>query len=126
MSLQPLSFCAFLGLSALFVPAVLAQSAELPRFGLGVSASSLGAGIQAATSVTHNSNVRVGFNGFNYTDNFSKDGIGYNAKLRFRSVQATFDQYVKGGFHISPGVLIYNGNSASANAAVPPGQSFSL
>lgn len=104
----------------------MAQSTDLPRFGLGVTASSLGVGIQAATSVTHNSNLRVGVNGFNYTDNFSKDGVDYNAKLKLRSAQVTFDQYVIGGFHISPGILIYNGNTGSANAAVPGGQSFSL
>jgi hypothetical protein len=115
-----------LSVTALFASAACGQSVDLPRFGIGVTASTLGAGIQAATSVTHSSNLRVGFNGFNYTDNFSKDGINYNAELKFRSVQATFDQYIKGGFHISPGILIYNGNEGSANAAVPGGQSFSL
>ena len=115
-----------LNLLAVVVFSASAQSNDLPRFGLGLTASSLGAGIQAATSVTHSSNVRVGFNGFNYSDSFSKDGINYNAQLKFRSVQATFDQYIKGGFHISPGLLIYDGNKGSANASVPGGQQFSL
>jgi hypothetical protein len=105
---------------------LVAQSADLPRFGLGVSGSSLGVGVQAATAVTHRANVRVGGNFFNFRDDLTKDGVNYAAKLKLRSAQATFDQYIKGGFHISPGVLIYNGNTASANIAVPSGQSFSL
>lgn len=106
--------------------AAAAQSTDMPRFGLGVTVGSLGAGIEAATAVTHSSNVRAGFNIFNYSDNFSKDGIDYNAQLKFRSAQVTFDQYIKSAFHISPGILVYNGNKGSANAAVPGGQSFSL
>jgi hypothetical protein len=117
---------AFLCFSCIFPGPLTAQSADLPHFGLGVSASTLGVGIQAATAVTHSANLRAGFNFFNYTDNFSKDGINYTAKLKLRSAQVTFDQYIKGGFHISPGVLLYDGNRASANAAVPAGQSFSL
>jgi hypothetical protein len=117
--------------AALLIAAVcscplIAQSSDLPRFGLGVSASSLGPGIEAATAVTHNSNLRAGFHFFNYGDSFSKDGVNYTAKLKFRSAQITFDQYIKGSFHISPGVLIYNGNQGSANAAVPAGQAFTL
>jgi hypothetical protein len=113
-------------LSSFFAASAAGQSSDLPRFGLGVSLSSLGVGIQAATAVTHSSNIRAGFNFFNYSDDFSKDGINYSAKLKLRSAQLTFDQYIKGGFHISPGVLLYDGNAGSANAAVPAGQTFSL
>lgn len=107
------------------VPA-MAQAVDLPRFGVGLSASTLGAGIQAATSVTRKSNIRGGFNGFNYSESFNKDGINYNATLKLRSAQVVFDQYIAGSFHISPGVLIYNGNQGTGNAAAPAGQSFSL
>ncbi len=124
--INPARLIPLLCVGALFAPASVAQGVDLPRFGIGVTGSTLGVGIQAATSVTHNSNLRVGVNGFNYTDNFSKDGVDYNAKLKLRSAQVTFDQYIVSGFHISPGVLIYNGNTGSANAAVPGGQSFSL
>jgi hypothetical protein len=40
-------------------------------------------------------------------------------------VQVTYDQ-VFGAFHISPGLLVYNGNSGTAVATVPGGQSFTL
>jgi hypothetical protein len=110
----------------LFPSTSAAQSESLPRFAVGVSASSLGIGVQAATSVTHNSNVRFGVNGFDYSYPFTKDGVKYDAKLSLRSAQVTFDQYIGSVFHISPGMLLYNGNKASATATVAGGQSFSL
>lgn len=112
----------FAALSAPF--SALAQS-DIPHFGLAVAASSLGASVQAATGITHSANVRLGFNIFDYNDTFSSDGIHYNGELKLRSVQATWDQFF-GLFHISPGLLIYDGNSGNANATVPPGQSFIL
>jgi hypothetical protein len=57
-----------------FCQEVPAQS-ELPRFGIGMSASTLGLGIQAATAVTAHSNLRAGFNIFSYQDSFNKDGV---------------------------------------------------
>jgi hypothetical protein len=99
---------------------------ELPRIGIGLKASTLGAGIEAATAVTRRSNVRVGFNAFDYSAGFNKDGIRYNGKLKLRSVGVFYDQYLKGGFHVSPGVLVYDGNRVTADATAPGGQSFSL
>ena len=98
-------------------------------FGVGVTASSLGLGIQGAVSVTGNSNIRAGFNAFDYSDNFSKDGISYGGTLKLRSAQVTYDQFFGGhfgSFHISPGVLVYDGNKGTANANVPAGQAFTL
>lgn len=102
-----------------------AQS-DLPHFGIGVDMSTLGAGIQASTAVTRKSNVRVGFNYFTYSRDFTKDGINYNGDLQLRSFEILYDQYLFGGFHVSPGLLAYNGNKGIATAAVPSGQQFSL
>ena len=109
----------------LAIPITASAQSDVPHFGLAVAASSLGAGIQAATGITHNANIRVGINIFDYNDTFISDGIHYNGELRLRSVQATWDQFF-GPVHISPGLLIYDGNSGNANAAVPPSQSFTL
>lgn len=97
-------------------------------YGVGLTAGSLGAGIQGAVSVTRYSNVRGGFNDFSYSDTFTKDGITYNGTLKLRSAQLTYDQYFPhmSGFHISPGALIYNGNAGNATASVPAAQTFSL
>jgi hypothetical protein len=120
-----------LGLAPLLV-GVLPQSgraqntAPLPRFGVGVGASSLGLRVEAATAVTRRSNVRVGFNGFDYNLTTGKDGINYNGAASVRSLDAFYDYYLAGPFHVSPGVLLYDGNKFGAGAAVPGGGSFSL
>jgi hypothetical protein len=101
-------------------------SEGLPRFGVAVGVSTLGASIEAATAVTRHSNVRFGFNDFSYSATFNKDGITYNGTLSLRSAEVLYDQYLAGGFHISPGVMIYDGNKGTGGASVSGGQSFTL
>jgi hypothetical protein len=97
------------------------------RLGIAIKASLLGPGVEAATPLTHRSNLRGGFNMFSYDRGFNKDGVAYAGQLRFRSVEAHYDWFpLKGSFHLSPGVLIYNGNQLTANASVPGGQTFTL
>jgi len=99
---------------------------SLPRFGAGVNVSTLGIGIQGATAVTQRSNVRYGFNFYNYERTSHKRGITYDGNLKLRSLEITYDQYLFSGFHVSPGILAYNGTEIDAVASVPAGQSFSL
>jgi hypothetical protein len=87
----------------------------------------LGVGIESAVEVTRKSNIRGGFNFFNYGLTETKDGIGYNAQLHLRSADALYDWFpFGGGFHLSGGALLYNGNSIKATASVPGGGSFTL
>jgi len=103
------------------------SSGETPiAVGVGVKVSTLGIGGEAALPLAHRANVRVGFNFFNYSHSFDKDGVTYKGTLNLRSAQATYDFFPAGEFHVSPGVLLYNGNSLTANASVPGGQSFTL
>jgi hypothetical protein len=122
-------FAAAAFLAVLTTPILRAQEGpDIPsRIGVGVKLSLLGVGGEAAIAVTHRTNVRVGFNAFSYSRSFDKDGITYGGNLAFRSVQATYDIFpFAGGFHLSPGLLAYNGNSISANVSAAGGQSFSL
>jgi hypothetical protein len=97
------------------------------RIGVGAKISLLGIGGEAAVALTRRINVRGGFNFFNYSDTFSKDGIGYGAQLAFRSAEAHLDFFpFAGSFHLSPGLLFYNDNHISATASVPPNQAFTL
>jgi hypothetical protein len=114
-----------LSLGGYFSSRAFGQSSG-PAVGIGVSASSLGLGIQGAVSVTSRSNIRAGINAFNFDHSFVKDGINYGGQLKLRSAQITYDQFLIGGFHVSPGVLIYNGNRVNASASVPGGQPFTL
>jgi hypothetical protein len=106
-------------------PAKESSEGRIP-IGVGVKASTLGVGGEVAVAVSHRSNVRFGFNAFSYGHTFDKDGVTYRGTLNLRSAQATYDLFLLKGFHISPGVLVYNGNNVSANASVPGGQSFTL
>lgn len=117
VSLTLLVFCIVLALP---------QFAFGQRFGAGMKVSTLGIGIEGAARVTDRSDIRGSFNFYNYNRTFDKDGIDYDGDLRFRSVQITYDQYLAGLFHVSPGILLHNGNRAVADASVPAGQSFSL
>ena len=121
----PSILMAFIFCGALaFPPSTFGQ--ELPRVGAGAKVSTLGIGFEAATAVTPRSNVRGGFNFLNYDATSSSHGIAYDGSLRLRSIQVVYDQYLFRGFHVSPGMLLYNGNKADAIASVRAGESFSL
>jgi hypothetical protein len=107
-------------------PAPAKSSESRIAIGVGVKVSTLGIGGEAALPLGHRSNVRVGFNFFNYSHTFDKDGVTYKGTLNLRSVQATYDFFLVGPLHISPGVLLYNGNQLTANASVPGGKTFTL
>lgn len=81
------------GLSLSVAPELLAQAAETSsaKAAIGVKFSTLGAGIEVATPVTHRSNVRFGFNAFGYSRGLDKDNVHYNAELAYRSIEAHYD-----------------------------------
>jgi hypothetical protein len=96
-------------------------------FGIGVKASLLGGGVEAAMRVTHRTNVRAGFNMFSYSRGFNKDGVAYDGQIGFKTIEAHYDIFpFSGSFHVSPGVLVYAGTPITATAVVAGGQSFTL
>jgi hypothetical protein len=103
------------------------RNSEGPRrIGVGAKISLLGIGGEAAIALTRRINVRGGFNFFNYSRGFDKDGINYGAQIAFRSAEAHLDWFPLGGFHLSPGLLFYNDNHIDATATVGAGQQFTL
>jgi hypothetical protein len=96
------------------------------RMGIGVKVSTLGAGIEVATPLAGKFNLRGGFNMFRYSRPITNNGIHYTGQLQFQSAEAHLDWFLLGGFHVSPGVLFYNGNRLTANASVPGGNTFSV
>jgi hypothetical protein len=96
------------------------------RVAVGGKMSTLGIGVETTAAVTKRSNVRGSFNFLNYGRDASSAGIHYDGSIAFRSVQTTYDQYLAGPFHVSPGLLLYNGNHGSAVASVPAGRMFSV
>jgi hypothetical protein len=112
--------------TAVSVPQACLAQDPLPRIGVGVKVSTLGVGFEGSTAVMRTSNVRGAFNFLNYDRTVTKNGITYDAGLGLRSLEFVYDQYVFKGFHVSPGLLAYNGNHGDGTLSVPPGQSFTL
>jgi hypothetical protein len=87
---------------------------------LGVTAGSLGVGVEVATPISRRTNLRVDGHFFNYSQSLTQDGIGYNGNLRLRDARASCDVYPFGGsFRLSGGVAMYNQFNAKALASVP-------
>lgn len=107
-----------------------AQVLSSPNSHAGVAfnvAAPLGVGVDIAVPVSEKVNIRGGFNAFSFNRDFDDDGIEYAAQLRLRSVSAHLDWFpFGGGFHLSPGVMVYNGNEVNADAFVPGGSTFDL
>ena len=90
-------------------------------------AAPLGIGADIAVRVNEKVNVRGGFNVLSLSHDFDNDGITLAAQLKLRSVSAHIDWFpFGGGFHLSPGVMLYNGNEVNANASVPGADAFDL
>jgi hypothetical protein len=96
------------------------------RTGMQLKMSTLGAGIEGALKVAPRINVRAGFNDFSYGRSLDNDGIHYDGNLTLRSASVNADFYVLGPLHLSPGLLLYDGNRGAATASVPGGQTFTL
>jgi hypothetical protein len=104
----------------------VASGSAAGRIGVQFKLGTPGFGGEVGIRVLPKVNVRAGFALFNYSHTFTKDGISYDGKLTLRSVNANLDWYLLGPFHISPGVLLYNGFHGAATAAVAGGQTFTL
>jgi hypothetical protein len=109
------------------IPATAQDLGPHSSAGIAVKVSTLGFGFDTAFPVLDRANVRVGFNAFTFNHDFDDDGITLGASLKMRSLSAYFDWFpFGGGFHVSPGVMIYNGNQVTALATVPAGHTFDL
>ena len=96
-------------------------------FAMGVYIGTLGPGVEAAVPLSTRFNLRAGFNLFSYSTSITQSGITYGADLTLRSAQLSLDWFPHGRkFHISPGMLLYNGNRIAANLIIPTNTSFSL
>jgi hypothetical protein len=99
----------------------------LSRIALEGGISPLGIQMQAAINLSSHFNARGTGNLFNYSTNFTTNGISATAKLNMASAGAALDVYpFHAGFRLSPGVLFYNQNQLTATTAVPGGTSFTL
>jgi hypothetical protein len=104
-----------------------ATSASPSHVGVAVKVSTLGVSLEAAAPVMPRANIRIGFGVFTLNHDFDNDGIDIAAQLKMRSFSTYFDVFpFGGGFHISPGLMLYHGNEVNAVASVPGSRKFSL
>ena len=92
---------------------------------IGFKADTLGAGIEIATPVSRNFNLRTSYNFFAFNESFNIDGVNYNARLHFKSSETVLDWFPLGAIHVSTGVL-WMKNALTAPVSVGPGQTFLL
>jgi hypothetical protein len=97
------------------------------RLALGAGFSPLGIGAVVATNINSHLDIRATGNYFTYSTNFNTNGFNVDAKMNLASAGAALDIYpFHKGFRLSPGILVYNQNRATANAPVTPGSSFTI
>jgi hypothetical protein len=121
-------------LALLITPALLAQTVDplapfmrpFSRLAFGANIGTLGIGAEVATPLANRLNIRGGANFLTYGRNIDSDGLIYVATLDLRSGQASLDWFPFGGFHLSPGVIFYNGNRVVASVRAPDSTSFTL
>jgi len=103
------------------------ESGAGSKVGVAFKLSSLGLGFEVAGQVTKRSNVRGGFNAFFFSPSYDSNGIHYAGDLKWMSVEAHYDYFpFGGGFHVSPGLLVYNDNRVTASASAAGGNSLTL
>ncbi len=94
---------------------------------VGVRVGVSGVGLELATPLAGRLNLRAGGNFLSIDPHFVADGIQVIGDIQLRSGFVAMDVFpFHGGFHISPGYTLYNGDRLSAKAMVPGGQEFDL
>jgi hypothetical protein len=103
------------------------KPADSGRVGVGGSVGLTGIGFETAVRINHRSNLRGGASFFSHRKDFTYDSLDLKGQLGLKTMHVQYDLFPRaGGFHISPGVLVFMGNPLSATAGTAPDSSFSL
>jgi len=95
--------------------------------GIGFVFGTLGLGGQAAVGLNRKLDVRGELNFFRISRSTVRNGITYDASIHLGNVGVLLDWFPwANGFHVSPGLLVYNGNEITGSASVTGGQFFTL
>jgi len=88
-----------------------------------------GIGFDVATPLARKFNLRGGASFISYNSaSYLIDGMTVDGGLTFRTAGASVDYFPFGhsSFHISPGIIFYNGDHLTTNVSVATGNNFSL
>ncbi len=87
---------------------------------IAAKAGSLGLGAELTAGLSPQWNVRLGANGFNYTDNHRRVGqIEYDATAKLRNATALLDWHPGGSAFRLTGGLVYNGSRIDGTSLAP-------
>ncbi len=93
-------------------------------YGIALKFGLLGPGFEGVTTLLRNWNLRAGASFIDFGHQGQVDNVNYSGELHFRSGQASVDWFPRhGGFHVSPGVLIFR-SRVFATAYVPGGGTY--
>ena len=104
-------------------------SAPFSHLAFGGGVSSMGIDMQVAVNANRYINVRGAGTFFDYSlSNISTNGLTASGTFNLATARAAVDFYPfpNHGFRLSPGVLFYNQNNASARITAQGGTSFTL
>lgn len=98
------------------------------RIGIGADVSPLGIGIKGAIILDEYLDARVDMNFFSYTQGrIEIDGVNVTGNLHLLSSSAKLDVYPRNSiWRLTGGLMMFDGNRATASLNVVPGTSFKL
>ncbi len=122
------AFAAALCASGLRAQALPSQPVRPFRtYGLAVTGGSGGLGLELATPLARQFNLRMNGSYFSYYGQFDTDGLNLDGRIQIRQANLCLDWFpFHKGFRISPGVTVANRNDVHATISVPPGGTFGL
>jgi hypothetical protein len=97
------------------------------KVGIGFVFGTLGLGGQGAVGLNWKLDIRGELNFFRISRSTVRNGITYDASIHLGNVGVLLDWFPwANGFHLSPGLLVYNGNEITGGASVKGGLPFTL
>src|SRR5262245_38304258 len=107
------------GLGVALVLWVLSVPPARAEVAIAGKAGTLGAGLELTAGLAPQLNVRLGVNGYTYSDRREASGIEYDGDAKLRTATALLDWHPGGrGFRLTGG-LVYN-DSRLAGTSIPP------
>jgi len=112
-----------LALPAVLLFTVITATPAHAELAIAAKASTLGLGAELTAGLSRQWNVRLGVNGFNYSERREASDIEYDAEASLRNGTALLDWHPGGSTFRLTGGLVYNGNEVTGSS-LPPASGF--
>lgn len=123
--MKKIPWCLATTVAAALCASGVAQAQEGPSPAVGLTAGTLGAGLNLGLNFSPAFGLRLGANGYNRNYNTTSGQVRYDGKLRLQTVEVLGDWYpAPGGFRLTAG-LMANGNKFNLTGQ-PSGGSYTF